>query len=595
MMPRNGRRDRTVDGLTLVGLLASLVVALTVIFPAGALAATPTITEYQTSGYQPLGYSATTFSASTSSGSSLLSPVTAPTITAAGSTTGTVLTVNPSQTYQTMVGYGATLNDSAAYLLADGLTPATLATSNGVTAVAGSTAMEDLFSPTKGIGLSYLRISIGGNDYSQANYSDAVSLSNDYVENDPAPGSTATSFSASTLSNFIAHDQEYLIPVLKAALQDNPSVKLTASAWSAPGWMKCQNYQVQTSGASCDAFSTSGSDPGVAGGALNPSYEEQYADYLLEFILAYKAQGLTVSSISLGNEPMNQNFTYPTMIMYPSVEAQVADYLKEGLNADDLSTQIIGLDHNWNTEASTTQPSGDCTSSTCYANQLLGDVSSGTINDIGYHCYGGDPSVQSSITVGIMETECSTQGYYTENASSSAANPYTTQPASFASSLVNDTYYLMMDAAETGDTGGDSGDGSTTGMLWNLAGDNDYGITINSGCLPSSDTTPCLPVVDAASSSAPVPEVGYYILGQLSRFVQPGAVRIGSTSSGNLYTVAFTDPNGETVLVVLNGSGVTCSSTTCTEPTSTTSYTVQESGYQFTASIGPSSVQTYTW
>ncbi len=575
-------------------MFAVAATTLVLVTPAGATSV-PSMTEYQTTGYQPLGYSATVGQAPTSAGSSLLSPVTAPAITTAGTTSGTVLSVNPSETYQTMLGYGATLNDSAAYLLAGGLTPATLATANGVTAVAGSPAMESLFSPTQGIGLSYMRISIGGNDFAQTSYASTPSLANDYVENDPAPGSTATSFSAATLSNFISHDQEYLIPVLKAALQDNSAMQITASAWTAPGWMKCENYEVETSGASCQAFPTSGSNPGFAGGALNPAYEEQYADYLLEFILAYKAQGLTINSISLGNEPMNENFNYPTMVMLPNVEAQVAYYLKEGLSADGLSTQIIGLDHNWNTVAAATQPSGDCTPSNCYANQLLADATSGTINDIGYHCYGGDPSVQANITAGIMETECSTQGFYSENASSSVANPYTTEPASFASSLLNDVRQLDMVAAEDGDTNGVSGAGSTTGMLWNLAGDNNYGITINSGCLPGNGVTPCLPVDDVASASSPVPEVGYYILGQLSKFVQPGAVRIGSSASGNLDTVAFQDPNGQTVLVVLNTNPVTCTSTTCTEPTSTTAFTVQESGYQFISSIAPDTVQTYTW
>jgi glucosylceramidase len=594
MISGHERGARTAMVARYAGLIAILATLLLTLSPAGAHAAS-TLTEYQTTGYQPLGYSATAFAPTTSAGSSLLSPVTAPAVTTAGITSGTLLTVDPAETYQTMLGYGATLNDSGAYLLTDGLTPATLATSSGINAVAGSPAMEAMFSPSEGIGLSYIRVSIGGNDFAQANYASSPSLANDYVENDPAPGSTATSFGASTLSNFISHDQAYLIPVLKAAIQDNPSMRITASAWTAPGWMKCENYEVQTAGAACQAFATTGANPGFAGGALNPADEAQYADYLLEFILAYKAQGLTIDSVSLGNEPMNENFTYPSMIMIPAVEAAVAADLKADLTTDGLPTQIIGLDHNWNTVVSTSQPSGDCSASSCYANQLLDDATSGTVNDIGYHCYGGDPSVQSSITAGIMETECSTQGYYSENASSSVANPYTTEPASFAASLDWDTGYLEILAAQDGDTGGVSGDGSQTAMLWNLAGDNDYGITINSGCLPSSDTTPCLPVGDVSDAEAPVPEVGYYILGQLSKFVQPGAVRIGSTNSGDLYSVAFEDPNGATVLVVLDTSGLSCSSTTCTAPSSRETFTVQESGQQFISSITPDTVQTYTW
>ena len=577
-----------------VGLIAVLAALLATVAPTAADAA-PTLTEYQTTGYQPLGYSATAFQPSSDAGPSLLSPVPAPTIGPAADASGTLLSVDPSTTYQRMLGYGATLNDSAAYLLAGGLSPATLATSNGIAAVAGSPAMQGLFSASNGIGLSYLRVPIGGNDYSQSSYTGSLSLANNYVENDPAPGSTATSFSAATLANFIAHDREYLIPVLKAALSDNPTLGITASAWTAPGWMKCENYDVETAGASCDPFPTTGSNPGFAGGALNPADARQYADYLLEFVLAYRAEGLTVGSISLGNEPMNENWTYPSMIMIPSVEATVAQYLKQDLAAAGLSTEIIGLDHNWNTVVSTTQPAGDCSSSDCYANQLLADAPSHTVGAIGYHCYGGDPSVQNSITVQIMETECSTQGFYSAVAGATVANPDTTDPASFAQDLVWDTGYLEILAAENGDAGGVAGAGSSTAMLWNLAGDSSYGITINTACQATSGATPCLPVGDVANANAPVPEVGYYILGQLSKFVQPGAVRIGSSSANNLYTVAFRNPNGETVLVVLNSTGLACSSTACAAPTSATPFTVREGASQFSSAIPPASVQTYTW
>lgn len=70
---------------------------------------------------------------------------------------GPVITVDPTTTYQTMVGFGASLTDSAAW--------------NIYNSSARDSIMTSLFSPTNGIGLSWLRQPLGATDFSRSFYS----------------------------------------------------------------------------------------------------------------------------------------------------------------------------------------------------------------------------------------------------------------------------------------------------------------------------------------------------------------------------------------------------------------------------------------
>jgi glucosylceramidase len=258
-----------------------------------------------------------------------------------------------------------------------------------------------------------------------------------------------------------------------------------------------------------------------------------------------------------------------------------------------VSTTILGLDHNWNTTFP--QSTAESCGSDCYLNQLQAAATPGTIGAAAFHCYGGDPSAQDSVTLPIYETECSTSGYYTADSDSQYAGNYSTAPANFASDLLWDTGYLTIEGLRDGDSGGVSGAGAKSVMLWNLAGNQSYGPTINSGCTVSASGGACLPVEEAADPNNPVPQVGYYILAQVSHFVQPGAVRIASSMSGDIATVAFQNPNGQIVLVVLNTQPVVCGSVACTAPSSSEPFTVSWPGQTFSGSIPAGSVQTYVW
>jgi glucosylceramidase len=259
---------------------------------------------------------------------------------------GTVITVNPGTTYQSMVGFGASFTDSAAY--------------NVYNSSARNSIMTALFSPTSGIGLSWLRQPIGASDFSRSFYS--------YDDGSADP----------SLANFsVSHDNAYILPLLTQARSLNSQISVMGTPWSAPGWMKTNGNMV--------------------GGSLSTSYESTFADYLVKFVQAYQAAGVPVSYLSVANEPQYSPSGYPGMLMDSAQEARIINALAPKLSAAGLSTKILGWDHNWD--------------NTSYPQQVLAATGANAVGTA-WHCYGGDPSGQTTVhnaypSKDIFFTECS--------------------------------------------------------------------------------------------------------------------------------------------------------------------------------------------
>lgn len=131
------------------------------------------------------------------------------------------------------------------------------------------------------------------------------------------------------LANFsIAHDEADIIPLVQQARQLNPLLKIMATPWSPPGWMK-----------------TSGS---MIGGTLLPSMYGPFANYFVKYIQAYQAAGIPIDYISLQNEPLYVPPDYPGLSMDAATELVVLrDHVLPALAANGLSTKVLVYDHNW--------------------------------------------------------------------------------------------------------------------------------------------------------------------------------------------------------------------------------------------------------
>src|SRR5260370_5598408 len=218
----------------------------------------------------------------------LLHTETAATFGTGGSQNAQVITVNDSKQYQVIDGFGASLTDSSAWVIWSDLNASQQAA-----------LMQQLFNPTTGIGLSFLRQPMGATDFApNGNYSyDDVP----FGQTDPQ------------LANFsIAHDTPYIIPLLQQALAINPAVRVVALPWSPPAWMK-----------------TSGT---MNGGNMNPAYFRSLAQYFVDYVQAYQGQGIPIYAVSVQTEPLYSTTGYPSEYLAATDESTLlGNYLEPAL------------------------------------------------------------------------------------------------------------------------------------------------------------------------------------------------------------------------------------------------------------------------
>jgi len=405
------------------------------------------------------------------------------------------ITVDPSRTYQTMDGFGASITDSSAAVLYR-LDPA-----------ARERAMRSLFDPVRGIGVSALRQPIGSSDFTDEPH---------YTYDDMPAGQT--DFALAHFS--VAHDQAQILPLLRRAKALNPRLTVIATPWSPPAWMKTTDSLI--------------------GGRLkdDPRVYAAYARYFVKFVQAYRAAGVPVDFLTVQNEPQNrQPNAYPGMDLPVAQEVKLIEAVGPALRAAGLRTRILAYDHNWATHPGdiATTPPGE-NPETDYPYEVLDSPAARWVAGTAYHCYFGDPSAQTALhdahpDKGIWFTECS------------GSHGPTDPPAKF----FRDT--LTFHARNI--TIGTTRNWAKAAITWNIALDATGG-PHNGGC----DTCTGLLTLEADGTVSTNAE--YYTIGHLSKFVRPGAVRIASTSfgttgwNGQIMDVAFRNPDGSTALVVHN-------------------------------------------
>ena len=273
-----------------------------------------------------------------------------------GDSGGLVITVDATSQYQKMDGFGGSLTDSSAWLIW-----------NKLSASQQTTLMQQLFSPSAGIGISFLRQPMGATDFS---------ASGNYSYDDMPSGQADLN-----LTNFsVTHDAAYIIPLVQQALAINPNIKVVALPWSPPAWMK-----------------TTGT---MNGGNMNPAYFPSLAQYFVDFVQAYQQQGIPIYALSVQNEPLYSTTGYPSEYLAATDESTfIANNLGPALNTAGLgNVKLFAYEHNWD---DTAYPESELASS---AAQYLAGSS--------FHCYAGDPSAQSTVETaftakGIWFTECS--------------------------------------------------------------------------------------------------------------------------------------------------------------------------------------------
>jgi glucosylceramidase len=270
----------------------------------------------------------------------------------------------------------------------------------------------------------------------------------------------------------------------------------------------------------------------LVGGRLkdDPRISRAYARYFVRFVQEYKRARVPIDAITLQNEPQNRAPSgYPGMDLRDDEEARLVVAVGRELRRAGLRTKILGYDHNWSLHPNDVGPPDDPANPE-YARSLLSNADARKyLTGTAFHCYSGDPARQSVLHDLFPQKDV----YFTECSGTLSGDPATT----FPDTLHWHTRFLTVRAVRNW---------AKTVITWNLALD-PAGGPHEGGC----DTCIGVVTVDPATGQA-TPAADYYVLGHVTRFIRPGAVRIGSTIAGNAWNVAFRNPDGTIVLVAVN-------------------------------------------
>jgi glucosylceramidase len=393
--------------------------------------------------------------------------------------------LRPSERYQTVDGFGAAITGATCYnLLRMSQTDRTK-------------FLKETFSPTEGMGYSYIRIAIGCSDFSLSEY---------------------TCCDAEGIDNFAltAEETNYIIPVLTEILDINPDIKIMGSPWTCPRWMKVNNL---TDRQPHNQWTS---------GQLNPDYYQDYGAYFVKWIQAFADNGIAIYSVTPQNEPLNRGNSASLYMGWEEQRDFVNTALVPKLKAEGLVTKVYLFDHNYNYDNLSDQNDYPVR---IYAAGVDHDVVAGAA----YHNYGGDRSELNDIHAKYPDKEL----LFTETSIGTWNDG-----KNFEKRLIEDMADIALGAVNNW---------CRAVMVWNLMLDSERGPNRNGGCQT------CYGAVDVNKTDYKTISRNshYYIIGHLSAVVKPGATRIGAsnnTESGIVYA-AFENADNSYALVVLNSTG----------------------------------------
>ena len=402
------------------------------------------------------------------------------------SSDGAKLTLEPNEVRQTVDGFGAAITGSTAVNLLK-MTPEDRAA-----------LLTETFSVDKGLGYSYVRVSIGCSDFSLDEF---TCCDEPGIENFALP----------------SEDREYVIPALKEILAINPNLKIVASPWTCPRWMKVKDLK------SLEPFES------WTSGQLNPKYYDDYALYFVKYVEAARDAGIEIAAITMQNEPLNRGNS-ASLFMTWQEQREFVKVLGPKMRDAGLDTEIWAFDHNFNYDNN--KP--ECKDQWGYPLRIYEDDEAAQyLTGAAYHAYGGNKEEMKR----VRDARPDKGLYFTEQSI-----------GDWGYSFGGD---LMWFTREVG-IGVMNYDCKAI-IVWNYMLDDKRGPNRPGGCAQ------CLGAVNISTPDYKhvTRYSHFYEIGHFSKVVRAGAVRVELAADDlprGVYACAFRNPDGSYALVAQNDS-----------------------------------------
>ncbi len=407
-----------------------------------------------------------------------------------------VIKIDTATTYQKIDGFGATFNEAGMICL------------NALNAESRDSVLKMLFDPESGAGYNLMKSPIGACDFASAG---------PWYTYDDTPGDTA-------MANFsIKRDlgPDGLVTFIKAADRFG-KFEIESPMDFAPDWMY---------------FSLKSGEKNI-----KPEYYRALAKYYSKYLQAYAAQGITINYLDLFNEAHNPWYSNVT---YSVIGELIKDYVAPLLKADGLSTKIQFGETSNRPEAMEKFPP------VLADPEIRKEVSSLTI-------HGYDWNKFSTVTE-LHNKFPELPIWMTEVCYARVGNMPTNEPPDRPLPL---PVYDFSDGEFWGNMiMGDMNNWVSGWIYWNMILDQDGGPWLVSTIHGDPDDNRQQPVVIIDRKTGKVSYTGlYYYLAHFSKFVRPGAFRIGSAGgSPQLNFACFKNADGSIILnIINNGDDTAC-------------------------------------
>lgn len=396
-----------------------------------------------------------------------------------------LLSVDLTTTYQNVVGAGAAFSGSTTYLLHHHL--------NDTQREGVMNLLFGSYEAYGGANFNSMRIVMGSCDFSLRNYT-----------YDDLPDGTQDDFNLDYFS--VANDMEYVVPMIRAALLVNPGLRIIASPWSAPAWMKVPQS--------------------LFGGVLSNDTKVRltYAQYFRRFVESYALLGIPIFAVTVQNEPRFQTSNYPSMQLTPQDEIQMAELIAEAFVNSSIignTTKVIVYDHNWD------DPD--------YPIEVLSSPAiegNPAIIGAAFHCYAGNVVAQ-----GVVHAAAPSKRIFFTECTGGAWAPQ------FSGDLLWDTSNLVIGAVNQW---------AESVTKWNMALDTTGGPHLPSACSNCRGVITILPTGEAVLNE------DFYPLAHLSMWLNATEKNQRVSISNQSVAVAMKTPS--CVVVVLQNSESSASS-----------------------------------